>query len=86
MSAFRGKYVRPKVNPTPSEPRSFNNGFSVVPSEIPNSFEYDLQDLLASGNKVGFVDTQVVHDPDAINRVVDSSDPLSPSSNPSNNE
>lgn len=86
MSAFRGKYVRPKVVLSPSEPRSFNNGFTVQPSEIPNSFEYDLQDLLASGNKIGFVDTQVVHDPEAINRVVDSSDSLSPSSNPSNND
>lgn len=73
MSAFRG-FIRQGFFSSCIEPIFTDSGFSRPSIVIPNSFQYNLGDLLSSGVKVTPVDTSFLHDSEAIKNVISKSD------------
>lgn len=70
MSAFRG-FISHGLMETSVEPHLQGDSFSLSSCAIPNSCEYSLRDLLASGQKLAPADTAILHDDSAIHNLID---------------
>lgn len=70
MNNFRGQFVDVS-RPQPSEPYFDGTDFSTREKEVPTSVQYKVDDLLAVG-KVSPVSTEILHDSDAVNSLVNS--------------
>lgn len=77
MNNFRG-FIVDASRPLPSEPYFDGSDFSVKEKSLPTSVNYKVDDLLAIG-KVSPVDTQILHDSDAVDSLVNSSSNVEPS-------
>ena len=73
MSAFRG-FIRQGSFSSVIEPIFTDAGFSCPICVIPNSFQYNLGDLLSTGVKLSPTDTSLLHDDNAIDKVISNSD------------
>lgn len=70
MNNFRGQFVDVS-RPLPSEPYFDGTDFSTREKEVPTSVQYKVDDLLAVG-KVSPVSTEILHDSDAVDSIVNS--------------
>lgn len=77
MNNFRGHLVDVFI-PVPSEPYFDGTDFSTREKEVPTSVNYKVDDLLAVG-KVSPVSTEILHDSDAVESLVNP--PVEPSNN-----
>lgn len=83
MKNFRG-YLVDVFIPCASEPYFDGTDFSTREKDVPTSVNYKVDDLLAVGN-VSPVSTEILHDGDAVDALVNT--PVEPSNvEPSNNE
>lgn len=78
MKNFRGQIIDLSL-PAPSEPYFDGTDFSTKEKEVPTSVRYKVDDLLAVG-KLSPVSTEILHDSDAVDNLVNTS------VEPSNNE
>ena len=69
MSAFRGFLTHGSFGSS-IEPHLSGEEFSVSSSDIPNSTQYSLRDLIASGQKLAPTDTAILHDENAIGELM----------------
>lgn len=65
MSAFRGFITHGSFDSS-IEPHLSGENFSVSSADVPNSVQYSLRDLIASGQKLAPTDTAILHDNSAI--------------------
>lgn len=82
MSAFRGFIARGSFNSS-IEPHLQGENFVVTSCDIPNSTQYSLKDLIASGQKLPLAETAILHDENAISEIISSED-VSPNVEPTN--
>lgn len=73
MSAFRGFINRGSFNSS-IEPHLQGDMFVTSSCDIPNSVQYSLRDLIASGQKLAPADTAILHDPSAINTLIENTE------------
>lgn len=73
MASFRG-FIVPGFFSTSIEPHLQDESFSISSCVVPNSVEYTLRDLLASGQHLALTDTAILHDDTAIHSVIANSD------------
>jgi hypothetical protein len=70
MSAFRGFISRGSFKSS-IEPHLQGDNFVTSSCVVPNSVQYSLRDLLASGQKLAPADTAILHDDAAIHSIMD---------------
>lgn len=70
MKNFRGQFVDVSL-PSPSEPHFDGVDFSTREKDVPSSVQYKVDDLLAVG-KLSPVSTEIIHDSDAVDSLVNS--------------
>jgi len=76
--SFRGFIQRSNPLVNSPEPRATDTTMSVKTVEVPSSFEYTLEALIASGSPLSNVNTEVLHDASAVDALVNNPD-VSPS-------
>lgn len=77
MNNFRGHFVDVSI-PSSSEPYFDGVDFSSREKEVPTSVQYKVDDLLAVG-KLSPVSTEILHDSDAVDNLINSD--VQPSNN-----
>lgn len=70
MSGFRG-FINDGFIDFSIEPHLQGDNFSISSVDVPNSVQYSLRDLIASGQKLALTDTAILHDENAIGALMD---------------
>lgn len=73
MASFRG-YIVSGFFSSSVEPHLQDECFTIKSCVVPNSVQYTLRDLLASGQKLAPTDTAILHDDSAIHSLIANSD------------
>lgn len=76
--SFRGFIQRSNPLVNSPEPRAIDTTMSVRTVEVPSSFEYTLEALMASGSPLSPVNTEVLHDSSSVDALVNNEN-VSPS-------
>lgn len=71
--SFRGFIVSLKKRVSKPEPRLEGLTFTIKESSVPSSSEYTLEGVMASGTPISPVNTEVLHDANAVTNLVNNS-------------